>query len=103
MVEQFENEGTEAWRLQNLHQLGNHAIVVDRIPNLRIKREIKKQAQGNLKQQLVVAGYEPVKFIDNVALLHLDLVLAEDTQLFEEIEDDEQKVRIVPIEHRDEL
>jgi len=56
-----------------------------------------------LQKKLVVARDEPVELFDDIALLHLNFVFTENTQLFKEIEHYEQEVRVVTIEHRNEL
>ena len=81
VVEELEDESAETRRFQNLYELRNHTCVIDLITNLSIKRKVEEQAECNLEKQLVVAGNESIEFINNIALFHLNLVLAKDTKL----------------------
>lgn len=81
VVEELEDESAETWRFQNLYELGNHTSVIDLITNLSIKRQVEEQAECDLEKQLVVTWDESIEFINNIALLHLNLVLTKDTKL----------------------
>ena len=69
------------------------------MPNFRVEGEIEEKTECNLEKQLIVAWNESIQFINNSAFLHLSLVLAENTELFEEVKYYEEKVWIVTVEH----
>jgi len=48
---------------------------------------------------LVIARNEPVELFDNAQLFHFSFVVPEDGELLQEVQHNEQQVRVVPFEH----
>ena len=64
-----------------------------------IKREIEEESQGNLKEKLIITWNESIQLFNNSLLLHFGLVVAKYGQLLQEIQHDEEQIRIVSVEH----
>jgi len=99
MVKQFEDQSSEAWLLEDIHEFWNEAKVIDLASSLGIEGKVKQKTQSNLQQKLIVAWNKPCKFVDDAQFFHLCFVLTEDAQLLEEVKDDEKQVRVVAIKH----
>ena len=78
MIEELQNERPEPRRLQDFDELRDHAIVVDGVAYLCVEGEIEEEAKSDLQEKLVIAGDEAIELLDDVALFHLNFVLAED-------------------------
>jgi len=76
MIQYFQNECTEAGSFEDLNQLGNHSTVVHVHLKLWVKRQVKEEPQGNLEEELIVAGNESLHFFNYTALLHFLFVVA---------------------------
>ena len=100
MVQHFQDLSSEAWCLEGVDKLRNHSLVVHLDTDFLIEGEIEQSPQGNLQEQLVIAGDKPVELRNDPLLLHFVLVLSEYAQLLEEVEYDEQQVWVIPLQHR---
>lgn len=75
-------------------------MVVHLDADLLVEGQVEERPQCNLKQQRIVAWYEPIQFLDDAEVFHLVLVLAENGQLLYEVQHNEQQVGVVPAKHR---
>lgn len=99
MVQQLYNLRPKSRSFEGVHEFWYHTLIVHLNSNLLVKTEIEKHPQGNLQQKSVIARYEPVQFLDNSKLFHLVLIFSENGQLLQEVEDDEEEVGVVSLEH----
>ena len=56
-----------------------------------------------MEQQVVVTWDKAVQLFNDTLVFHFILILTKYTQLFQEVKNNEEQVRVVPVEHRHEL
>lgn len=99
MIEQLDDLCSETGSLQSVDEFWYHSLIIHLDSNFLVETKIKEHPQSNLQQKSVVARNKSVQFLDDSQILHLVFVFSENGQLFQKVEYDEKKIRIIPFKH----